>query len=825
MTTTAAGTLVDLWVFASLRSLAIGLVVFGLLRALRVETATVRHAAWRIVLVSMLLMPVLPAALWFIELPVTVPARLALGADRPEPMPQSLDAAPLSTATVEGPATASVAAPSEVSPIAMDSPQPSLVVQGFAMLLLCTYIGVVLGLLGRLLLGWAYAREVYRSSTAIAGLDGAYESACVAAPLTIGVLSPRILLPVDWRRWSSDMLEAVLVHERTHISRRDSLTAVLAHLNACVFWFHPMSWWIRRELALTAELACDAASVRTTGRPRQYAETLLAIAEAVRRRGARVALQGIGVDGTGALGKRIDRILRGDHQRSTSSARKALVVIGCVGVVLVAVACRPRIAPMPLQENVEFAKQRAQQKADRDADAALRAMTPRQVAALEAAVAANPEELDARRKLLAFYGPDTSGKRRPTEDEIIVARRRHILWLIEHHPEHELAGERIARIYPTPKDWQADPVGYELGKKLWLAYAARPNVHGRAIANAAGFFESADKPLAEQMLLRCQSLLAAQPGSDASLREYVSSRLADLYYQILVGSNAATFGRVIRSFSLEDAHGPLAASVRQKLIASRDVTLLAQTAAALIWSAQDPGSAYPPNMHVDFSTFDLGRQYLERAASLDAKSPHVVRAQASLRNLEYSRRFRAAVGGGFVPSAAQADRVAKLPEADRLAFMPFLAEAAYMGAESHAYSKRDEAGAREKYEFARRYAEDTLRLAERLPNAPERASAVFRAKIALATLNLREGDRKESLRMMRDAVGEQPASRYQPGYLWSRLATTLLNEGEREPVIELLDYLARIDDVVAEAESHRQAAAAIRAGRMPLFYQGATTAQ
>jgi beta-lactamase regulating signal transducer with metallopeptidase domain len=819
--TTSVGALMDLWVLASLRSLAIGLVVFGLLRALRVETATVRHATWRIVLLSMLLMPVLPAALWFIELPVTVPARLAPGGDRPEPLPQSLDAAPLSTATVEGPATARAAAPSEVSPIAMDSPQPSSGVPAFATLLLCTYIGVVLGLFGRLLLGWVYAREVYRSSTAIAGLDGAYESACVAAPLTIGVLSPRILLPVEWRRWPSDMLEAVLVHERSHISRRDSLTAFLAHLNACVFWFHPMAWWLRRELALTAELACDAASVRATGRPRQYAETLLAIAAAVRRRGARVALQGIGVDGAGALAKRIDRILQGDHERSTSSARKALVAIGCIGVVLVAVACRPRIAPMPLQENVEFAKQRAQQKAQREAYSALVAMAPQQVAALEATVTANSEDLDARRQLLTFYGPDISGKRRPNEAEIIIARRRHILWLIEHHPEHELAGERIARIYPTPRDWQADPVGYEQGKTLWLAYAARPNVHGRAIANAAGFFESADKPLAEQMLLRCQSLLAVQPRTDASLHDYVSGRLADLYYQIIVGSNAATLGNAIRSFSLEDAHGPHAASVRQKLLATRDVTLLAETAAALIRSPQDPGSAYPPDSHVDFSAFDLGKQYLERAAALDAKSPHVVRVQAMLRNVEYFRRFRTAVGG-FVPSADHADRVAKLSERDRLAFMPWLAEQAYMRAESLTFTKKDEPAARESSAFARRYAEATLRLAERLPNDPERPSAVFRARITLATLRLLGGNRKESVRMMRDAVGEQPASRYQPGFLWSRLATTLLKAGERESVIELLEYLARIDDV--SAESHREAAAAIRAGKMPWFYLAATTA-
>jgi beta-lactamase regulating signal transducer with metallopeptidase domain len=802
-------------VYAAIRSLAVAILVKTLLAMLRVTSPAVRHAAWTTVLVSMLLMPVLPAALWFVEVPITIPARLA--SQDEQRIPVTVSHVSLSS-SVPAPARVSTGrdVPVVVETVGTSARSRTAGPGRFPAIVGLIYVSGVIALVMRLLVGWSAARKIYRSSAPIRSL-AAYESAHVAAPVTIGLWSPRIILPLEWKEWSSGTLESVIVHEQAHIRRLDSSTALLAQLNTCVFWFHPVAWWLRRELVVTAELACDAASVRTTGRPREYAEALLVMADAVRRRGARV-LQGVAVDGS-ALEERIDRILQGDVEASTSATRKTAIAIGCVAAVLIAVACRPRIAPVPLQEDVEFSKQLAAQKANREADAALRAMTPRQVGELEAAVIANPEDLEARRKLLTFYGPDISGKRRPNEDEVIAARRRHILWLIEHQPEHELAGQLISRIYPTPRDWQADPAGYEQGKTLWLAYAARPAVHARALANAAGFFESADKPLAERMLLQGQSIVAARPTVDSTIREYWSSRLADLYYQIIVGSNAATLGGAIRSFSLDDAHGPFANGIRQKLNASRDATLLAETAAALLRSPQDHGSAYPANLHVDFSTFDLGKQYLERAASLDAQSPHVRRAQAMLRSFEYDRRFRALVGGG-VPSASQAERVARLPDSDRFVFMPALAEHAYIRAEHLA--QKDEAAARESYQAGRRYAEETLRLAPGFTDHAGYAGAVFRARIALATLALREGNRRESLKRTREAVGAGAGSHYQPGLLWNRLATTLLESGEREAVIALLEHLARIDDVAAE--SYRQAASAIRAGRMPAFYQAGVTA-
>ena len=133
----------------------------------------------------------------------------------------------------------------------------------------------------------------------------------------------------------------MLAHELAHVERRDTVTSLLARINRCIFWFHPLAWWLERKLALTAEQAADDAGVQAVGESRKYAEVLLDMAEIVRQRGSRFAWQGVGVDGTGLLGQRIDRILQGGFLRGVSRTRKVVVALSCAAAVFLVAACRP----------------------------------------------------------------------------------------------------------------------------------------------------------------------------------------------------------------------------------------------------------------------------------------------------------------------------------------------------------------------------------------------------------------------------------------------------------------------------------------------------
>jgi uncharacterized protein (TIGR03435 family) len=95
-------------------------------------------------------------------------------------------------------------------------------------------------------------------------------------PGVFGVWRPLLLWPRAMSaHLSDDQIETILVHELSHVQRRDNLTALAHGLVQAICWFHPLVWWIGARLIDERERACDEAVVRA-GRDRQvYAESLL----------------------------------------------------------------------------------------------------------------------------------------------------------------------------------------------------------------------------------------------------------------------------------------------------------------------------------------------------------------------------------------------------------------------------------------------------------------------------------------------------------------------------------------------------------------------
>ena len=97
-------------------------------------------------------------------------------------------------------------------------------------------------------------------------------------PLACGVTRPTVLLPERALEWTPEVLSDVLVHELTHLRRRDPLWLWLARIARALYWFHPMVWLATRRLLAEGERACDDAVMRNGERPSGYAETLLFVA-------------------------------------------------------------------------------------------------------------------------------------------------------------------------------------------------------------------------------------------------------------------------------------------------------------------------------------------------------------------------------------------------------------------------------------------------------------------------------------------------------------------------------------------------------------------
>jgi beta-lactamase regulating signal transducer with metallopeptidase domain len=217
----------------------------------RVKSPSLRHAVWTLVTAGMLVQ-VLFAPL-FPEIPLRVlrPA---------EPM--------------------AMAQTSELVPMAQLASAPKLEARvTWEQILSSVYfIGLVVFVI-RLAAALLFARQLVRTSEPTGqGTWRIYQSDRISAPMTI---ANKILLPISWSEWDAAKLEAVLAHEESHVRRRDWAIAVMARLNRCVFWFHPLAWWLERRLARLAEQACDDAALGVVQNREQYASALLEVARAI----------------------------------------------------------------------------------------------------------------------------------------------------------------------------------------------------------------------------------------------------------------------------------------------------------------------------------------------------------------------------------------------------------------------------------------------------------------------------------------------------------------------------------------------------------------
>lgn len=104
--------------------------------------------------------------------------------------------------------------------------------------------------------------------------ENIYLSEKVTTPAVYGILRARIILPMSW---ADRDLELVLLHERTHIRRRDNFWRMLAFVLAAIHWFNPLAWVFLKMLLTDLELACDEDVLLQLGvdRRKEYARCLL----------------------------------------------------------------------------------------------------------------------------------------------------------------------------------------------------------------------------------------------------------------------------------------------------------------------------------------------------------------------------------------------------------------------------------------------------------------------------------------------------------------------------------------------------------------------
>ena len=104
---------------------------------------------------------------------------------------------------------------------------------------------------------------------------------------------------------------------------------------------------------------------------------------------------------------------------------------------------------------------------------------------LEAELDSHADDMNIRVQLLRYYTQQGASRQPPSQ--VKALRRKQILWIIEHHPEHSVLGESSGMMdisgYPS-----ADPEGFAECSAAWQKALAAPKPLFDTFANAIAFY-------------------------------------------------------------------------------------------------------------------------------------------------------------------------------------------------------------------------------------------------------------------------------------------------------------------------------------------------
>jgi bla regulator protein BlaR1 len=101
-------------------------------------------------------------------------------------------------------------------------------------------------------------------------------SSIVSVPMVLGYLKPVVLLPLSIvTQMNQNQLEAIIIHELSHIRRNDYILNLLKISVETILFFNPFVWLSGSLIDTERENACDDLVLKITGSPLSYAQTLL----------------------------------------------------------------------------------------------------------------------------------------------------------------------------------------------------------------------------------------------------------------------------------------------------------------------------------------------------------------------------------------------------------------------------------------------------------------------------------------------------------------------------------------------------------------------
>lgn len=99
----------------------------------------------------------------------------------------------------------------------------------------------------------------------------------ISTPFVLGLINPKIYLP---SAMEENAYKYVILHEKYHIRRGDTVIKMLAYFALCIHWFNPLVWIAFHLFVKDMEMSCDEAVINKLGEAirKDYASSILEFA-------------------------------------------------------------------------------------------------------------------------------------------------------------------------------------------------------------------------------------------------------------------------------------------------------------------------------------------------------------------------------------------------------------------------------------------------------------------------------------------------------------------------------------------------------------------
>jgi hypothetical protein len=237
--------------------------------------------------------------------------------------------------------------------------------------------------------------------------------------------------------------------------------------------------------------------------------------------------------------------------------------------------------------------------------------SPAEAAQLESQLASHPQDVAARTRLISYY----------YQQMIAERRTRHILWLIENHPEAEVF-RSASDVTSFEVAWHGLNIAADRDKAraLWLRQAERFSSDTLVLANAAQAL-----PVGEsiRVVRRLRTLGPSNPVWTVNLASVYARAVQDVFYASSPIQPRAMGGPVryrdMWLMRLPVAGPELAETLKRELETSSDAALVGVTGQLLVEQLVILGEQGQTADVVRSAAF--GKQLLGRARRLDPNNP------------------------------------------------------------------------------------------------------------------------------------------------------------------------------------------------------------